>query len=235
MKPYTYILILFFTVVICFVASFHRRIRFHKHFGTFLLSATIVAIPFIMWDVWFTSAGVWWFNFSYTTGINFLGLPLEEWLFFYCIPFSCVFTYFCLQKFFDPARAVVFNNVIAFAGFIMCVLAMLLYSNNIYTFITAIVTLLTLLFLHFIAKKEWLGAATLTYILLMPGFLSVNGILTGSGIDQPIVNYDPSEITGIRIFTIPIEDVAFGYCMFILNIYFFKLIEERKTKTIAFV
>ncbi|RYG54059.1 MAG: lycopene cyclase domain-containing protein [Chitinophagaceae bacterium] len=228
MKPYTYFLILFFTVVICFIASFHRRIRFHKHFGTFLLSASIVAIPFIIWDVWFTREGVWWFDFSYTSGLAFAGLPVEEWLFFYCIPFACVFTYFCLEKFFNLGPAAAFNNVIAFTGFIVCIMAILLYHGNIYTFVTAVATLITLLFLHFVAKKDWLSAATFTYLILMPGFFTVNGVLTGSGIESPIVNYDNDEITGNRILTIPVEDAVYGYCLFLLNIYFFKLIRERK-------
>jgi hypothetical protein len=63
---YTYILINFFTVIICFLASFDGRIQFNKLFGKFLVSSTIVAIPFIIWDIWFTAKGVWWFDLNYT-------------------------------------------------------------------------------------------------------------------------------------------------------------------------
>jgi len=100
-QPYTYLLINFFTVIVCFIASFDKRVQFNKHFGSFVLASTIVAIPFIAWDVWFTASGVWWFDTDYTINSIIAGLPLEEWMFFYCIPFSCVFTYYCLDKFFD--------------------------------------------------------------------------------------------------------------------------------------
>ena len=87
MITYTYSLILVFTIIICFIASFDRRILFNRHFGAYMKSAVLVAIPFISWDVWFTTKGVWWFNTDYTLGLIIAGLPLEEWLFFIFIPF----------------------------------------------------------------------------------------------------------------------------------------------------
>lgn len=228
--PYTYLMINFFTIIVCFIASFDRRIQFNKQFGTFILSAIVVAIPFIAWDVWFTHHGVWWFNTDYTVGLSIAGLPVEEWLFFFCIPFACVFTYYCLNKFFNLGWTSAFNNVIMFLGFIVCILAMLLYYDRMYTFVTALVTLTVLLFLHFIAKKEWIGQATLVYLILMLGFFPVNGILTGTGLENPVVNYNPKEFMGIRMFTIPVEDAVYGYSQFLLNIYFFKLLQQRNEK-----
>jgi lycopene cyclase domain-containing protein len=230
MRPYTYLLIEFFTIIICFIASFERRVQFNKHFGSFIISAAIVAIPFIAWDVWFTKTGVWWFNMDYTIGLKIAGLPVEEWLFFFCIPFACVFTYYCLDKFFKLSWTSAFNNVIVFVGFIVCVVILLLCYRRAYTFITTFVTLAVLLFLHFIAKKEWIGRATFVYLILMVGFFPVNGILTGTGIEKPIVNYNPSEFMGIRMFTIPVEDAIYGYSQFLLNIYFFKLFQQRNAK-----
>lgn len=227
MQAYTYLLINFFTIIICFIASFDRRIRFNRFFGIFLLSSTIVAIPFILWDVWFTKMGVWWFDTKYTLGIIIAGLPLEEWLFFFCIPFSCVFTYFCLDKFFNFSWADTLNNVIVFLSFILLTVSALLYYERTYTLVTALITLLTIFYLHFIAKSEWIVKATFTYLILMPGFFSVNGVLTGSVIESPVVNYNPNEFLGIRMFTIPVEDAVYGYSQFLLNIYFFKLFKNR--------
>ncbi|AQW96719.1 lycopene cyclase domain-containing protein [Elizabethkingia anophelis] len=227
MQAYTYLLINFFTIIICFIASFDRRIRFNRFFGIFLLSSTIVAIPFILWDVWFTKMGVWWFDTEYTLGIIIAGLPLEEWLFFFCIPFSCVFTYFCLDKFFNFSWAGALNNVIVFLSFILLTVCALLYYERTYTLVTALITLLTVFYLHFIVKSEWIGQATFTYLILMPGFFAVNGILTGSVIESPVVNYNPNEFLGIRMFTIPVEDAVYGYSQFLLNIFFFKLLKNK--------
>lgn len=226
--PYTYILINFFTVIICFLASFDRRIRFNKLFGKFLLSSTIVAIPFIIWDVWFTSKGVWWFDLNYTLGFTIAGLPIEEWLFFYCIPFACVFTYYCLEKFFSLRGIDGLNNLIVFTAVVVLSVTGLLYHERIYTLLTVIVTISTLSYLHFIVKKNWIARASFVYLVLMPGFFAVNGILTGSLIPSPVVNYNPDDFLGIRMGTIPVEDAVYGYSQFLLNIYFFKKITKNE-------
>lgn len=227
---YTYLLINFFSVIICLIASFDKRIKFNRYFGAFLKAAMIVAVPFILWDVWFTAQGVWWFNTDYTIGLTIAGLPVEEWLFFICIPFACTFTFFCLEKFFRLDWADAFNNIIVFVIVIICIVISLLHYKKIYTFVTATAVFTTLIYLHFITRVTWIGRATLTYFILMLGFFSVDGILTGTGLEYPIVNYNPTTFWGIRMLSIPIEDFFYGYAQFFLILYFFKLFSNERTK-----
>ncbi len=228
MMAYTYSLVLFFSAIICFVASFDRRLRFDRHFGAFIKAAVLVAIPFIAWDVWFTAKGVWWFNTDYTLGIVIAGLPLEEWLFFICIPFSCVFTYYCLDKFYKMEWLSGFNNLIVFVTVIVCSVVALLHYDKIYTLVTAIATILTLIYLHFIVRAKWISKASFVFSVLMLGFFPVNGVLTGFGLESPIVNYNPNNFLGSRMITIPIEDAVYGYTQFLLVLYFFKLFSKNK-------
>lgn len=219
---YTYSLILFFTIIICFIASFDKRILFYRHFGAFVKAAVFVAIPFIAWDVWFTAKGVWWFNTDYTLAIVIAGLPLEEWLFFICIPFSCVFTYFCFDKFFKLEWLSGFNNIIVFVSVVICSVIALLHYDKIYTLVTAVSTTTSLIYLHFVARANWIARASLIYLILMPGFFLVNGMLTGTGLETPIVNYNPGDFLDIRMLTIPVEDAVYGYTHFLWVLYFFK-------------
>ncbi|HEY8402784.1 MAG TPA: lycopene cyclase domain-containing protein, partial [Cytophagaceae bacterium] len=214
MMPYTYLLINFLTIIICFVFSFDKRIQFHRKFVPYLKAATLVAIPYIVWDVLFTVKGVWWFNTDYTIGIQYWGLPLEEWLFFLCIPFSCVFTYFCLNKFFNLDWANQYNRVIAMVTVIGCLTVAIVFQDRIYPFVTALVAAGTIGYLYFIARVKWIGKASLVFLILMAGFFPVNGVLTGTGLEAPIVNYNPDEILNIRMFTIPVEDAVYGYAQF---------------------
>lgn len=230
MMAYTYSLILFFTVIICFVASFDKRLRFNQHFGSSMKAAVLVAIPFIAWDVWFTAKGVWWFDTNYTLGIVIAGLPLEEWLFFICIPFSCVFTYYCLDKFYKIEWLSGFNNLVVFVSVIVCSVVALLHYDKIYTLVTAVATISTLIYLHFIVRAEWISKASFVFMVLMLGFFPVNGVLTGFGLVSPIVNYNPGDFLGIRMITIPIEDAVYGYSQFLLVLYFFKLFSKNKIK-----
>lgn len=221
MMHFTYLLVNFFTIVICFIFSFDKRILFYHYFKAYLKAATVVAIPFILWDIWFTYNGVWWFNDDYLIGIRFLGLPIEEILFFFCIPFSCTFTYYCLNKFFDLRWANSFNNMIVLLTTIVCVVIAMTNTEKIYTLVTALCTVITILFFHFKCKSNFIGQASLVYCILMLGFFPVNGVLTGTGLENPIVNYNPYEFLGIRLGTIPIEDAVYGYTQFLWIIYFF--------------
>ena len=227
MKPYTYNLIEFFTVVVCFIYSFNRKIRFYKHFPSFLKASALVAVPFIAWDIWFTKERVWWFGFDYTLGIKLAGLPIEEWLFFICIPFSCVFTFFVIDRYFSFEKWTKYNSPIAWATILTCLAVIIFFYDRAYPALTAFSAMLTMIFLHFIAKVDWIAKASLVFAFLMIGFFPVNGILTGSGLDSPIVNYNPGEILNIRMFTIPIEDAVYGYTQFMLIWYFFLYFESR--------
>lgn len=234
MKPFTYLLIDFLTVIICFIASFDKRIKFNRYFGAFLKAALLVLLPFIAWDIWFTAHGVWWFNTDYTTGYAIAGLPVEEWLFFICIPFACVFTFFCLDKFFRLDWADGFNNIIVFLSVIVCAVIALLHYDKIYTFVTAIAVLATVIYLRFVARVEWISRASFTYLILMLGFFPVNGVLTGTGLEAAIVNYNPKTFLGIRMLSIPIEDAAYGYSQFLLVLYFFKLFSKRENRALKY-
>lgn len=194
----------------------------------FLKAAVLAGIPFILWDVWFTSHGVWWFNDEYLTGWRLLGLPIEEWLFFFCIPFACVFTFFCLDKFFNLNGANRFDRLLVWLTVAGCVLAVVLYYDRIYTLVTALVTLATMLWLYYGARVRWLGTSSFVYLILMLGFFPVNGILTGTGLEAPIVNYNPSGHIGFRMGTIPVEDAVYGYTQFILVIFFFKKFQIKE-------
>lgn len=230
MLQYTYLSINFFTVIVCFIFSFHHKIKFNRHFKAFILASSIVALFFIVWDIWFTKIGVWWFNDKYLLGLRIVNLPIEEILFFICIPFSCIFTYFCLDKFFRLDWKPEMEKIFVIFSILTLVILALYCNNRIYPFMTFLTTAISLFVLYFILNARWIGKASFIYLILMPGFLGVNGILTGTGLDSPIVNYNPEHFLGIRILTIPIEDTVYGYEMILWNIFLFQKFKRKETE-----
>ncbi len=228
MLQYTYLLINFFTVIVCFIFSFHHKIKFNRHFKAFILASSIVALFFIIWDIWFTKIGVWWFNDKYLLGLRIVNLPIEEILFFICIPFSCILTYVCLDKFFRLDWKPEMEKIFVIFSIVTLVILALYCNNRIYPFMTFLTTAISLFVLYFILNARWIGKASFIYLILMPGFLGVNGILTGTGLDSPIVNYNPEHFLGIRILTIPIEDTVYGYEMILWNIFLFQKFKKKE-------
>lgn len=229
MEKYTYLLINFLTIIICFVFSFHPKIRFDRYFIPFLKASVLVAVPFILWDAWFTEIGVWWFNDRYLLGIRFLGLPLEELLFFICIPFSCMFTYFCLDKFFNLKWNQNIEKYFTVISILILLIFTVLNTDKIYTWLTFSLTAISMFYLKFIAKADWIGKVSFVYTILMFGFFPVNGVLTGTGLEEAIVNYNPENFLGIRMLTIPVEDTVYGYMMIVWNVYFFLKFKTLKS------
>jgi lycopene cyclase domain-containing protein len=52
-----------------------------------------VVVVFGLWDRFGVARGDWWFAERYTVGLQVLGLPVEEWLFFAVIPVCAVLTF----------------------------------------------------------------------------------------------------------------------------------------------
>lgn len=50
------------------------------------------------------------------------------------------------------------------------------------------------------------------YIKHLIPFFVVNGVLTGTGIQGPVVWYDNTHNLEIRLLTIPVEDIGYAFC-----------------------
>ena len=57
----------------------------------------------------------------------------------------------------------------------------------------------------------------------------MNGILTGTGISEPVVWYNNAENMGIRIGTIPVEDIGYAFSMLFTNILLVDFFKEEET------
>lgn len=220
---YLYLLVNFFTISIPLLFSFHPRIRFYRYWPAFFVAAVLVAVPFLVWDSLFTRAGVWGFNQTYVSGSYLFNLPLEEVLFFVCIPFSCVFTYFCLDRFLRLSWDSHTERIFCLLFSLALIMAGVIFWEKSYTALTFLSLGVLCLLLKFGLRIDWFGKAVSVYGILLLPFLIVNGILTGTGLEEPIVWYDNSENLGLRIFTIPVEDTFYGFELVLLNIYFFKM------------
>lgn len=215
MIKFTYLFIDLGALIIPLIFSFHPKLRFHKEWRYFFPALFIGAGIFIAWDVYFTDLKVWGFNEKYLIGVSIFNLPLEEILFFICIPYACVFTYHCLQLFFDFT----WNKKISDSFTIILITALtiigIIHFDQSYTSVTFISLALLIGVIRFLFNYS-LDKIFSTYFFLLIPFMIVNGLLTGTGLDEPIVWYNNHENLAIRLLTIPVEDIFYGFEFFLL-------------------
>ena len=222
-----YFLINMASIAVPFLYSFEKRMRFIQHWKAVFLSIIIVAIPFVIWDIIFTDLGIWGFNPAYLYGLDILGLPFEEILFFICIPYACIFTHYAFIHFFGhlvlPPFAV---RGITIVLLLFAIFILLVSFPNAYTTCT-FVLFIALLVYSLISRDEILSRFYLTFPIILIPFFIVNGILTGSFIQDEIVWYNDAENLGIRMGTIPVEDMFYAFDLLYLNLIFVEFLKPR--------
>jgi lycopene cyclase domain-containing protein len=68
----------------------------------------------------------------------------------------------------------------------------------------------------------------ISFLIILVPFFIVNGILTGSFIAEPVVWYNNLENLGIRLFTIPIEDIGYAFNMLFLVVFLNEKFKKSK-------
>jgi len=226
----TYLWVNLGAIAIPLAFSFHRRLRFDRTWFALWPALLGTAAVFIAWDVLYTHWGVWGFNPLHLTGHEWLGLPVEEWLFFICIPYACLFTYHWLGYAIERDWLGGAVGTIS-RGLSLALLALAaIFFDRIYTSVTCAGTAVLLLaHLHWI-RSLYLGRFFLAYIVILLPFLLVNGILTGSWIEEEVVWYDDGENLNLRVMTIPVEDFIYAMLLLLVNVTLFEALKSRRRK-----
>ena len=222
---FLYLLLNLGSISIPFAYSFEKNMRFIKHWKAVFLSLTIVAFVFLVWDAIFTANGVWGFNPDYHLSILLFGMPIEEWMFFFCIPYASIFIHYSLG-YFKPNLLISsrITKVITSCFLIVLISVLLLNLDKAYTVVNYTFLILVLILGLFFGVKH-LQRFYIAFIIILIPFFIVNGILTGTGLEEPVVWYNNAENLGIRLGTIPIEDIGYAFTMIFANIL---LIEKFK-------
>lgn len=203
---------------------------FYRSWGSLFLSIGLVMLLFIPWDIYFTASGYWGFNPAYLSGVTWWHLPVEEWLFFVVVPYSCVFLYRSLNYFFpaEPNRQLTVQLARLLLWFSLGI-AVLNYQRW-YTVSTFALLSAFLWYIVYYRPVPWLGKFLRAYAVILIPFALMNGVLTGSGLPEPVVWYNDAQNLGMRLGTIPLEDTFYGMLLIGLNIFFYEKLEWRRTQ-----
>ncbi len=215
---YLYLLLDLGSISIPFLFSFHPKLKFYKYWKSLFLSIALTMLIFIPWDVIFTQNGIWGFNEAYFLEFRIFSLPIEEWLFFICIPYACLFTHYSLLYYFPEIKiSVKATRLISLILVGILLITCLINYDKWYTIINFLYAII-LIPIVLKTNVELLQKYFITFLVMLIPFFIVNGILTGSFIANEVVWYNNDENLGIRLFTIPIEDTIYAFTLILTNL-----------------
>lgn len=229
-ERYLYLALNIGSISFPFLFSFYPKANFSKEWKYLLPALLSTALVFIVWDEWFTRLGVWGFNPRYLTGIYLGSLPLEEVMFFIFIPYACLFIYFAVGYLSKKNHFASIHPYLTSFLIVFLIVTGIFYFDHWYTSVTFF-SLAVFLSLHrWYWKSTYMGRFYFSYLFVLIPFFIVNGILTGSFIDQEVVWYSNQENLGIRIGTIPADDLFYNMLMLLMVTSIYEGLKNRKNK-----
>jgi len=223
---YTYFLILGACLAGPLLLSFDKKVAFYKNWKYLFPAMLLPAVVYIVWDFYFTLKGVWSFNDYYITGIKIINLPVEEVLFFFVVPYCCVFIYECIKIYFPQIKNKTTADVILMSLALLLWLTGIIFYKKYYTSWTFIFNALFIATIYFFRNNFKTFDATsflVAYCIMLIPFLIVNGFLT----KIPVVLYNNAENLGMRIYSIPFEDIFYGMLLILMTIVIYENLKQK--------
>ncbi len=206
--------------------TFEKRIKYYSKIKNLIVTILLISSLFVFWDIFATYRGHWSFNPHYVLGTKFLGIPLEEVLFFITVPFSCIFAYEGIKYYLKDSKLFSTNKWIpTIIGILFLALAFLSIGGE-YTTLALASVGITIIFISnfmieiFFSKLFWIYIAFTIFV-----FLIFNYLLTSI----PVVEYSSLAIIGFRVITIPIEDFMFNFSMLTLYLAVYLWVSKRRS------
>jgi lycopene cyclase domain-containing protein len=213
-----YLILELVIIIVPLILSFDRKMRFYRRWKSVFISIFLVGAVFVSWDVFFTRSGIWGFNPQYHASFLILSLPVEEWLFFIVVPYASIFIHYSLE--FVHPKFILSDYVTRAIAVIIIVILIsmaLMHPDKTYTFTISMVTAVVTGYAA-TGKLRLLNRYFISFLVIIIPFLVFNGIWTGTFIKDEVFWYNKTAILGIRIFSIPFEDIIFAYCLILLVI-----------------
>lgn len=225
-----YLWVNFGVVIFPFLLSFDKKVHFYRKWK-YVFPAVLINVAFFLpWDALYTHLGVWGFNNRYFDG-TLLGLPYGEWLFFFTVPYACVFAHECLTVYLRRDWLKSLDKPITFLLLFLFFGVGFFYAEKIYTAWAFLLSGGLLLAHYLVLPNTYRTRFYLSYIVCLVPFLLTNGILTGAVNIEPVVIYNDAHnltsVLGARIITIPFDDLAYGFLLLFLPIVIFEQLRGR--------
>jgi lycopene cyclase domain-containing protein len=210
-------------VLIPLALSFHKKIALYKEFAFILPAIILPSVFFIVWEHYFLELGVWSFNPAYITGNLWFGMPVEEVMYYFCIPFACLFLYAASLIFISRDVFRAFERYLGIGLVILSIFMTYFFRQRIYASVAFMLLAFTILFRIWAGKRKSLSRFYLGFLICLPLFFIVQLLLTG----LPVITYDPQHITTLHIFSVPVENLIAFLVLLLWNVGIYTWLKHR--------
>ena len=230
---YVYLTLEIFAILVPLIYSYDRKLQFYVKIKSVVLSIFIVGSFYVLGDILFTKYGIWGFNPRYHSNIVLFKLPVEEWLFFIVIPYASLFLHDTLIYLFPNLKLSDWQTRSVSVVLVVCLaIVVLMNIEKAYTAIYGSIAIFAII-LASLGTSQLLNRFYLTFMVILIPFFLVNSVLTGSFIPEEVVWYNNYENLGIRILTVPVEDISYAFSLILFNLLLINKLEVLFAKRIV--
>lgn len=224
-KNFSYLLLLLGYLIIPVILGSQNKVRFVFRLRYLIPATLFTGAIFVMWDRRFIELGIWAFNPEYTTGIQLLKVPVEEWFSFIVIPWSAVYIYEWLKIRFENFEKPNLFVIVSLIGFIAMAVLAYTYRRAMFSFFTFFLAAIYLGYTTFRNRfKKSMTKFYLTFFIMLLPFAVVSGVMSR----MRIVNYSTKHIMNINLADFPIEKFAYLFLLLLINITIYEYLNERR-------
>jgi lycopene cyclase domain-containing protein len=190
-----------------------------------LVPSLIVLVIFSEIAVFLTGTKVWEFNPAYIIGINYRGLPLEEYLFIFTFSSAGLGIYNYLNAKFPKNDLQKYSLAISHALMGVCVAMLFFAYTKWYPAIIFSFLMLLLIGVEYINTLRFMYKFYRAFIIALIPFYICYAIIC----NLPITTYQTSENLGFNLVKIPLENHFFMMGMLLLGVYLLEFFKRRKS------
>ena len=224
-KQYIYLCILITLILLPFVISRKHLSPFLNNAKYYLPAILFSEAIFILWDKRFAGLQIWEYHGEFLTGTDIGGLPLEEWIFFFAMPFFSFYVYERVKSGFSGANRPNFSVALSLVLLILFIGLAWNMRQKLYPFFTFF--LLSVYFGYTIFRNRFKKHLTMFYITFLISLVPFMAIrITISSV--PLVTFNIRHTTGFSIFSAPAEDLGYLFLLLIMNITIYEYLRERR-------
>ena len=222
---YTFLLINLFLFLIPIFLAADKKVFVIENITSTLVPSLIVLVIFSEIAVFLTGTKVWEFNPAYIIGINYRGLPLEEYLFIFTFSSAGLGIYNYLNAKFPKNDLQKYSLAISHALMGVCVAMLFFAYTKWYPAIIFSFLMLLLIGVEYINTLRFMYKFYRAFIIALIPFYICYAIIC----NLPITTYQTSENLGFNLVKIPLENHFFMMGMLLLGVYLLEFFKRRKS------